>query len=348
MRRLAKTGVARALHAARVDAWLAARSGTASRPLVLGYHRVVAEPADARRWLPGMSVSRATLERQLDWVGRRCRFATLDELAEPPAGGRPLAAVTFDDGYADVHENALPLLRRKGIPAAIFVVSDLVGGERLLLHDRLYLALRTAFASGERTRARLAGAFPTRASGPLPRHAFAATQHLLRRVPRDVLLRSVVALEAELGAPRSSELRLVSWAMLREMSGAGFTIGSHTRSHALLTLEEPARVREELAGSRRALEAVLGAPVRHFAYPDGRFDAAVVSAVAEAGYRRAYTTCGHTDPRRPELTLPRRLLWEQSSLDHRSRFSGAIMGCFVNGVFDLVTPCRERHGEQRA
>lgn len=350
LRRLAKTGIAGALRLTRAGEWLAARAGAGDRPLVLGYHRVVADPGDARRWLPAMSVSRATLERQLDWVGRRFRFASLDELAAAGEGGRrggrPLAAVTFDDGYADVHEHAFPLLERKGIPATVFVVTGLVGSDRLLLHDRLYLALAGAFAAGEGARGKLASWFANGRGGSLPPSAFAAAQRLLRRLPQDALLRAVSALEAEWAPDERAraELRVADWPMLRRMSRAGIGIGSHTRSHALLTLEEPRRVREELAESRRVLQERLGVSVRHFAYPDGRFDARAVEAVADAGYRFGYTTCGHRDPRRPWLTLPRRLLWEQSCLDHHDEFSGAILDCQVQGVFDLVAGCREHHG----
>ena len=59
-----------------------------------------------------MLTSRRMLEAQLDWIGRRFRFVSLDELGAQ-LGGRarpaaPLAAVTFDDGYRDVYEHGVP------------------------------------------------------------------------------------------------------------------------------------------------------------------------------------------------------------------------------------------------
>ena len=92
-----------------------------------------------------MLVGIRTLEKQLDWVGRRYRFASLDEIGRQVEMGRssdrPLAAVTFDDGYEDVYRNAFPLLSRKGIPAAVFAVTDHVGTDRPLAHDALYAQL---------------------------------------------------------------------------------------------------------------------------------------------------------------------------------------------------------------
>jgi peptidoglycan/xylan/chitin deacetylase (PgdA/CDA1 family) len=135
---------------------------------------------------------------------------------------------------------------------------------------------------------------------------------------------------------------------VRAMHRAGFTIGSHTATHALLTVEGADRRRQELSASRQRLEGELGAPVRHFAYPDGRFDGAVVDAVAEAGYRCGYTTCRHRDRRRPLLTVPRRLLWENSCRDAAGRFSSSLMRGQVRGVFDLFGRCRQSHRVARA
>src|SRR5439155_13092486 len=152
----------------------------------------------------------------------------------------------------------------------------LVGTARLMRHDRLYVLL-TRVAAGS----------------PRPRDAFASMRGLLESTTSDGLERLI---EDEGGAiqwedDRFAELRVLDWDMVRRMHRAGFTIGSHTSTHALLTMEGPERVRQELRGSRKKLEHELGAPVRHFAYPDGRFDGAVVDAVAEAGYRFAYPTC---------------------------------------------------------
>src|SRR5262249_35439582 len=84
-------------------------------------------------------------------------------------------------------------------------------------------------------------------------------------------------------------------------------------------------------------------PVKYFAYPDGAFDATVVAAVAAAGYQLAFTTCRHRDPELLALTIPRRFLWENSSLDSRGRFSPAVMSCLRYGVYDLLSPCERPH-----
>src|SRR6185369_15154692 len=87
----------------------------------------------------------------------------------------------------------------------------------------------------------------------------------------------------------------MTWDMIGRMHRAGVTIGSHTVSHTLLPTEAIETVNSELAGSRQTLERHLGARVKHFAYPDGRFNPAVVEAVNAAGYRFAYGSCNSRD-----------------------------------------------------
>src|SRR5689334_13028177 len=130
LRNLVKTGAASALHWSGVTRWFGKDA-----PLVLSYHRVVENFAlHTSNSIPAMLISTSTFERQLDWIGRRYRFVSLDELAfSMQAKGslsKPIAAVTLDDGYHDVYEHAWPLLKRKGIPAAVFVVTDLIGSTR--------------------------------------------------------------------------------------------------------------------------------------------------------------------------------------------------------------------------
>lgn len=361
LRRLVKTGLAVGAHWSRLDRVIAARRGLDRAPLVLGYHRVVRDfERSARDSMPSMLVSTTMLERHLNWVGDRYRFVSLDELAERLADGgrrgravshgdKPLAAVTFDDGYRDVYENAFPLLRKKRIPFAVYVVTDLVGTDRLQLHDELYLLLAAVLALDPSARSDCwrslveeVGGDPQRAalfrrvdeSGD----AYRATRLVLHGLGAEELGRAMAMLRTRvpLNLDQCRAFLSLDWPMLREMLAAGVTVGSHTRSHALLASAPTDRVREELEGSRRELETQLGVPVRHLAYPDGSYNAETVRAAHAAGYRTATTTGVHQSRDFPGLTIPRRMLWEGACNDVRGRFSPAILSCQVSGLFDSV------------
>src|ERR1043166_6805506 len=156
-RALAKTGIAAALHWSGAAHPLSAVAGWQRTPPVITYHRVVADfAAHAQHTVPSMLISSKMLEQHLEWMGRRFRFVSLDELGSHLESGaafdKPVVAITFDDGYRDVYEHAFPLLKRKGIPAAIFVVSDLVATTILQLHDTLSLGVARALSAGASAR----------------------------------------------------------------------------------------------------------------------------------------------------------------------------------------------------
>jgi peptidoglycan/xylan/chitin deacetylase (PgdA/CDA1 family) len=332
-------------------------------PLLIAYHRVVENfAAAARHNMPAMLISTEMLERHLDWVGQRFRFVSLAELGShlerDDRLDRPVAAITFDDGYRDLYEHAFPLLKRKGIPAAVFVVTSLMGTSDVQTHDKLYLLLSRAFAawpSAPRELARVLASLGVRLP-ELERSSLAApgaavvARALLDRVPQATIgqLVDVLARDIEIEERTLRDLSPLTWEMLAEMQSAGMTIGSHSKTHVMLTNEGQQTVLEETAGSRRALESRLGIAVDHFAYPAGHFDPRVVGAVAAAGYRFGYTTCEHQDSNAPSLTLPRKVLWQESCLDAFGHFSGAMMSCEVRGIFPIRARCRQSHARQVA
>lgn len=93
---------------------------------------------------------------------------------------------------------------------------------------------------------------------------------------------------------------------VRELDRAGMDIGDHSRSHLDLTAMAAPQLAVETAGSRRALQRVVGHPVYAFAYPSGRNDATVRAAVGRAGFTMAYTTAyGTTLSTTAPLEMPR-------------------------------------------
>lgn len=358
LRGLIKHAVAVAFDAARAEKLVVMAGRSKRLPLVVGYHQVVSEfRPDSRCGITSMQTSCEMLEHHLDWIGKRYEFVSLDEIGAHFETGepfsRPTAAVTFDDGYRDVYLNAFPILKRKGIPAAIFVVTDIVGTETPPLHDRLYSALVMAFdrwssparlLSERLVRLNIA-ASAARGVRLANLDVFATMRALfdwLSQAEIEALTKSIEADFPDLSASLD-EARPLTWEMLSEMSEAGLTIGSHTKSHALLTAEDSERVREEIIQSRDALQNRLGIVPRHFAYPDGRFDLRTAKVVA-AGYQFAYTICRHQLPGYPQMTIPRKMLWENSCTNSFGQFSPAVMNCQVHGMFDWISGCGQNHG----
>jgi peptidoglycan/xylan/chitin deacetylase (PgdA/CDA1 family) len=93
---------------------------------------------------------------------------------------------------------------------------------------------------------------------------------------------------------------------VRELIAAGWEIDAHTFTHPDLTRVAGSRLKREIAGSRRWLQTVFGAPADFFCYPYGRYDDAVVAEVERAGYLGAETEMfGDASARADAYTLPR-------------------------------------------
>ena len=352
IRKRVKTAVASILGRTGMDRVVGSLAGAGPVPVVIAYHRVVEDFASsAETSIPSMLVTLRTLERHLDWIGRRFQFVSLDELGSRLETGtdldKPIAAITFDDGYRDFYFHALPLLKKKGIPAALFVVTGLVGSTRPQTHDRLYLLLMKRF--GPELKAADLASVLQRLNLPLTdltvTTPFQATRLLLEALPQADIERIMAALESEVSISEETLTSFYSltWEMLAAVHRAGITVGSHTMTHVLMTNESGQKVRNEVVGSRRELETRFGTPVRHFAYPSGLFNTASVNAVAAAGYRYGYTTCTHRDSRHPMLTVPRSVLWENSCQDSRGSFSPDMLSCHIHRAFDWMSGCRQRH-----
>ncbi len=82
---------------------------------------------------------------------------------------------------------------------------------------------------------------------------------------------------------------LLTVEQIREMQRYGVVFGSHTVTHPWLPDTSDDDLRREVRDSKHVLEDLLGTEVTSFAYPYGGVDQRVRGAVAEAGYKMAFT-----------------------------------------------------------
>lgn len=105
-------------------------------------------------------------------------------------------------------------------------------------------------------------------------------------------------------------------AQIKEMDKAGIQIESHTVTHRDLDSLSYSEQLAELKDSKAALEQLLGRTVDYVAYPTGKYNDDTVKAVAEAGYKMAFTTNGRwSDKSDGILTLDRVYISTFHSMD---------------------------------
>lgn len=354
LRRAAKALMAGALRYTGIQPILARASRRASggrRVLILAYHRVVEDfEREAQHCIPGLLLARSTFERHLEEIDRAgFDIVSLSQALEVIAGRheprRDVAVLTFDDGYRDVYDHAFPLLRRRGLPATLYLATGFVGTRDRFAHDRLFHLIQLArrLERGRRGRNVIA-------VGVLGESAAAEVDRQISLKPARELSELIERLEAALrgaGELRPSSGEVLDWDMVRRMADAGFEIGAHSIHHVVLTHESDEVIDLEVAGSKRAIEERLGRPVRAFAYPNGYYDERVVACLVRHGFATAVTT--EDLPNRAggdPFSLKRKTLWENFSRGPFG-YSAALTGCHLDDLFAMLAPARKSSGRRR-
>ncbi len=266
-------------------------------PVILMYHRVTDLPRD----LWGITISPDRFAEQIEALLTVRRVVSLDELLahvrEGKASDRPLAAITFDDGYHDVRDVALPILERFDCPAMVYVTTGMTGAAGEFWWDeldhifmetpRLPPHLRTTLNGRQRDWTLSSGGEPSQRE---------SLCRFVRRGLRDMAPKDIEhwidAFCAWAGCERAArpDRRAMTAEEIAGLSGGLMRVGAHTMTHPSLPRLDPEAQAREIARSREVCEAMTGAKVDHFAYPFGHFDRSSVRIVREAGFASAVTT----------------------------------------------------------
>ena len=280
----------------------------ADRLLVLCWHNVDST------WLfpsrPGAGPR--GMERQFRFLRRYTNVVDLREALAALATGRPLparaVAITFDDGYRDQLELAVPMLERLGLPATFFLIPGILS--RVVrpwweLIAWTFMRASRNVVTWEGTT--LALQTPARRRVSL----LAVVEQLKRRdrAARDQALAELMEACTPDGQPGDDGMFL-NWDGARELAQRpGVTVASHTYHHSILSQEAKQDQEHDLLISRQQLEQELGVDVDLIAYPNGRigdYTDATIAAARSAGYRHAVTTMtGWNRPNTPPYEILR-------------------------------------------
>ncbi len=248
-----------------LGSWLApgGRKGSIS---ILIYHRVLPEPDPMR---PG-EVDAATFSWHMQLLARYFNVLPLTLALRLRLEGRLPArtvCVTFDDGYADNLEVALPILQTWGVPATFFIATGYLNGG-WMWNDTVIEVLRSLPVgildlSGQGLGIYRLGNWQERVDVALQ------LIQALKYLPFQAREENVDYLASLVPTPLSDRLMLTAH-QVRELQAAGMEIGAHTVNHPILTRLDHAMARWEIATSKQYLQELLGQEVNLFAYPNGK------------------------------------------------------------------------------
>ena len=220
----------------------------------------------------------------------------LERLAQAGEGRRakPFVVLTFDDGYRDTRDHALPILRRLAAPFTLYVTTGFADASARLwwleLEEGLRRARQVTFGAARRT-VSLAGV-----SWAERGRIFDETYWWLRALPESEALDWIAALSRDTGVDPLGFARqlCMDWGELAELARDPLcVIGAHSLTHPRLAKHPAAFARNELVRGQELFAEKLGRLPRHFAYPVGDPTSAGPRDFAlarEAGFASAVTT----------------------------------------------------------
>jgi peptidoglycan/xylan/chitin deacetylase (PgdA/CDA1 family) len=264
---------------------------------ILMYHAVLPDPAQRVDSWGEIAHSELVFRAQMELLARDFRPISLDEAIKHIRSGdglpRRSVVITFDDGYADNYECAMPVLNQTGVPATFYATVDCVENKRLPWPSRLRFAFRkTKLSVWKDSRGK---SWPLNNSAE-KEAAFLSSCDDCCQLSGKAQEDFVVAVEEKLDAkiPRQQASPMLSYEQMRALQRHGHIIGSHTMTHPNMAYLKPDEAGRELAESKQHLELNLETPIRHFSYPcpalSPHWSAQTAEQSRAAGYETAVTT----------------------------------------------------------
>lgn len=251
---------------------------------ILTYHRV-GKSGNA------IAMDEQLFEKHLFWVKKYFTPISLSEGLELQAKGslpRGAIAITVDDGYADTYTTIFPLLKKHGLTATFFIST--IGYEQGYLWDERvsFLIMTTELKTID-----FCGS-----SYSLKTHdeKIACLLDCQAKIKYRTITERHELIEQLALKTEQNKLpqQFISQRQTVEMYKAGMGIGAHTHSHPILMKENSEIALDEITLSKSVLEGIINAPIKYFAYPNGKygvdFDAKHIEMVKEVGFIAALST----------------------------------------------------------
>lgn len=302
---------------------MAAGAGRSARLSVLIFHRVLAQPDP----LFPDEIDATRFDRICAWLKEWFNVLPLDHaVTHLKAGTLPgrSACISFDDGYADNCQIALPILQNHGLTATFFVATGFLNGGRMW-NDTII----------ETVRARLGATLDASCAG-LGRLNLGSVSQSRQAI--DALIAKVkylgiverVEMTQTLAKVAAVDLPndfMMTSAEVKNLRDAGMQIGAHTVSHPILARLGDADAKREIQDSQSFLQDLLGERVGLFAYPNGKpgedYSDQTVNVLRQLDFDAAVSTTWGTTSTGDDLLQIRRFTpWDRS----KWRFGLRLLG----------------------
>jgi len=263
------------------------------KSFILMYHRVCKDKYAAALYEPAMFVTENTLKMHINELSKYFEFIPLDEIETKRDNIlKPACVLTFDDGWADNYDYAMPLLTNNNVPATIFVTVNYIGeNKNFWFHDVWFLAnqclinnLSYEFFAYFKQRAQYRGSYVINETTI---SSLIESLKYLEPAKIDDLINDAFVV---LNIRRDPKPTMLNWDQVNDISRTVVSIGSHGMSHYILTNIDKKLKGHEIGDAIAILKERINSVSKYFCYPNGNYDDETIAIVKEAGFKGAIGT----------------------------------------------------------
>jgi peptidoglycan/xylan/chitin deacetylase (PgdA/CDA1 family) len=265
--------------------------------LCLNYHRI-GDGQDSVFERGLWSATAEAFNAQIGFLTSHCDIITLEDLPNVTLRGKGRhVLVTFDDGYEDNFRLAFPILKAHGVKASFFICTGFLDRPRLPWWDEIAWMVRTSQKAAIEIHPYSSA--PIACQEPDRERSIRQLLRIYKTIPFDSTESFLTTLATATGTGRYSRTSAgslwMTWDMVREMRGAGMSIGGHTVDHPILGQMSREQQQFQIEECGRRLATELGEPMRSFSYPVGKFgafNASTRECLQTLGVRYAFSFYG--------------------------------------------------------
>ncbi|HEC19897.1 MAG TPA: polysaccharide deacetylase family protein [Gammaproteobacteria bacterium] len=287
-------------------------AGRRGKLSILIYHRVLARHDPL---LPS-EIDAHTFRWQMELLAEYFHILPLSEAVDRlqtqslPARA---ACITFDDGYADNQEVAMPILKEYGLTATFFVATGFLNGG-IMWNDKIIEAVRHC-QEPSLDLSELGMRCYDISSGRMKVSVIRALLEDLKYLPLSQRLEKVESITGLLNTPLQKDI-MMSDDQVIDLARNGMSIGAHTVNHPILQKIDHTAMCSEIAQSRDYLQSLTGDNIDLFAYPNGKpgqdYGWEHVRCLQDMGFRAAVSTAwGVSTVSSDVYQLPRFTPWDR-------------------------------------
>jgi peptidoglycan/xylan/chitin deacetylase (PgdA/CDA1 family) len=283
------------------------------------YHRVLPASSLEKTFSnKAIIVSTCTFEKHVEFLKKNFNILSLDEFEKylNKGGSYPgkSCLITFDDGWFDNYEYALPVLNKKHVPATIFLPYNYIATSKRFWQEELSASLHllcdapntqqvTEFLKSLPYRIDVSDCKELRSE-----QIYESVRQIkgLSDPEIDDILEKSRQLSTDLPIQQENIDNYLKWINVKDMMEREITFGSHCLSHRILTGLSKEDISAEIGDSKTNIEAEINTNVKSIAYPNGNYNEIVLKSTQITGYSLGFSTeSGHVGQKTNRYAIPR-------------------------------------------